>query len=216
MPLNRLQEHIAHTALTLPQARTLALAGGGAMIVHGFTDRATRDVDLFTEVDPDEAIQVAAALREALRREGLEIMPSDRPPRTNRFVVADPAESSACLVEVFADGGRLRSAVRLDIGPVLHPDDLAADKVLALWARAEIRDYVDVSALLRRYEAAALLRLAAAKDAGFTPETFADALDAIRRFEPEDWTAAGVDAAEAIRVRGLVASWSKVLRPVDG
>ncbi|MGH3821566.1 MAG: hypothetical protein ACRDRA_01785 [Pseudonocardiaceae bacterium] len=28
-------------------------------------------------------------------------------------------------------------AVQLDVGPVLHPDDLAADKVLAMWGRGE-------------------------------------------------------------------------------
>jgi len=36
-------------------------------------------------------------------------------------------------VEVFADGGRLHDLVHLDIGAVLHPEDLAADKVLAFW-----------------------------------------------------------------------------------
>jgi hypothetical protein len=39
MPLDSLQERIARTALALPQFRTLARAGGGAMIVHGFVTR---------------------------------------------------------------------------------------------------------------------------------------------------------------------------------
>lgn len=68
MPLDPLQDLIARTALNLPEARTLALAGGGAMIAHGFVTRATHDIDLFTEVDNDEAIRVAAALRAALER----------------------------------------------------------------------------------------------------------------------------------------------------
>lgn len=58
MPLDPLQERIARTALTLPQLRTLALAGGGAMIVHGFVTRPTKDIDLFTEVDAQEARRV--------------------------------------------------------------------------------------------------------------------------------------------------------------
>ncbi|HEX5252621.1 MAG TPA: hypothetical protein VFW69_01890 [Mycobacterium sp.] len=49
MPLDPLQEQIARTALALPQSRTLALAGGGAMIVHGFVNRPTKDIDLFAE-----------------------------------------------------------------------------------------------------------------------------------------------------------------------
>ncbi|HVQ93713.1 MAG TPA: nucleotidyl transferase AbiEii/AbiGii toxin family protein [Mycobacteriales bacterium] len=212
MPLDPLQEHIARTALSLPQAHTLALAGGGAMIAHGFTDRATRDVDLFTEVDPDEAGRIVVALRSRLQDEGLQVIEASRRPHTNRFVVTDPASGSACLVEVFPDGGRLRPTVRLDIGPVLHPDDLAADKTLALWGRAEIRDYVDVVALLDRYPPDTLLRLAAAKDAGFTGASFADALRAIRRFDPEDWTAAGVHADAVARIQELAARWSEELR----
>jgi hypothetical protein len=49
MPLDPLQDRIARIAGTLPEARTVALAGGGAMIVHGFVSRETKDVDLFTE-----------------------------------------------------------------------------------------------------------------------------------------------------------------------
>jgi hypothetical protein len=65
MPLDPLQERIARTALALPEARTLALAGGAAMIAHGFVTRSTKDIDLFTEVDDHEAIQIAATLRRA-------------------------------------------------------------------------------------------------------------------------------------------------------
>ena len=36
MPLDPLQKRIIRTALALPQARTLALAGGCAVIVNGF------------------------------------------------------------------------------------------------------------------------------------------------------------------------------------
>jgi hypothetical protein len=53
MPLDSLQKRVARTALALPEARSLALAGGGAMIVHGFVTRETQDVDLFTELDDD-------------------------------------------------------------------------------------------------------------------------------------------------------------------
>jgi hypothetical protein len=151
MPLDALQERITQTALALPEARTLALAGGGPMIAHGLVDRVTHDVDLFTEIDPDEAVHVATALRKALVSAGLQITPAARPPHTNRFVVHDPIGGLSCEVEVFPDGGRLRPTVRLAVGPVLHLDDLAADKVLALWGRAEVRDYIDVVALLDRY-----------------------------------------------------------------
>jgi hypothetical protein len=121
MPLDPLQDRIARIALGLPEARTLALAGGGAMIVHGFIDRETRDIDLFTEVDDREAVSVAAALRATLERQGLATRDAMRPPHDHRFVVTDAVGGRECTVEVFADGGRLQPRVVLGIGPVPAP-----------------------------------------------------------------------------------------------
>ncbi len=75
----------------------------------------------------------------------------------NRFIAIDPASGTGVQVEVFPDGGRLHAPVQLDVGPVLLQDDLAADKVLAMWGRGEPRDYLDVVALLGLYDHDALL-----------------------------------------------------------
>lgn len=211
MPLDPLQEKIARTALALPEARTLALAGGGAMITHGFVDRATKDIDLFTEIDDQEAVRVVVALRKALKDEELITRDTERPPLDHRFVVVDPNTGAECTVEIFADGGRLRGLVALDVGPVLHPDDLAADKVLALWDRARPRDYFDVDALLGRYGPDRLLELAATKDAGFTTATFVDALRAIARLGPADWAEDGVPAGEVECLRSRFDAWREQL-----
>jgi hypothetical protein len=93
---------------------------------------------------------------------------AERPPLDHRFVTVDPATGAECTVEVFADGGRLHDRVTLDLGPVLHPDDLAADKMLALWGRARPRDFFDVAALIDGYGYERLLELSEAKDSGFT------------------------------------------------
>lgn len=211
MPLHPLQDLIVRTASALPEAHTIALAGGGAMIAHGFVDRATQDVDLFTEIDDAEARQVTAALRAALRDRGLESRDADRPPADHRFVAVDPADGSECTVEVFADGGRLQARVMLDVGPVLHPDDLAADKVLALWGRARPRDFYDVHALMRHYTPDSLLQLAVAKDAGFTIETFLDALNAIKRLTEADWDEDGISADAVPQLTSLFAEWRAAL-----
>jgi hypothetical protein len=207
MPLDPLQERIARTALALPEARTLALAGGGAMIAHGFVTRETKDIDLFTEIDDAEAVRVAAALRRALHEQNLTTRDGDRPPFEHRFVAVDAATGRECTVEVFADGGRLRGVVGLDVGPVLHPDDLAADKTLALWARARPRDFLDVQALLDRYGPDRLLELAAAKDSGFTIATFLDALRAIARLGPADWAEDGIDSGTAQQLNVAFTTW---------
>jgi hypothetical protein len=58
-----LHDRIVRLAAQLPEARTVALAGGGAMLAHDLVDRLTQDVDLFTDRDAEEAVAVAAALR---------------------------------------------------------------------------------------------------------------------------------------------------------
>lgn len=215
MPLDPLQDLIVRTASALPEAHTIALAGGGAMISHGFVDRATQDVDLFTEIDDAEARDVTAALRSALRKRGLEARDADRPPADHRFVAVDPIDGSECTVEVFADGGRLQPRVMLDVGPVLHPDDLAADKVLALWGRARPRDFYDVHALMQHYTRDGLLRLAATKDAGFTTVTFLDALNAIKRLTDADWAEDGIRPDDVPNLQGVFAEWRARLATED-
>ncbi|MDI3298799.1 MAG: nucleotidyl transferase AbiEii/AbiGii toxin family protein, partial [Bacillota bacterium] len=61
--------------------------------------------------------------------------------------------------------------------PVRSLPDLAADKTLALFGRAALRDFVDVYMLTRtRYDFERLMDLAARKDPGFDRSLFAKAL----------------------------------------
>jgi hypothetical protein len=63
---------------------------------------------------------------------------------------------------------RKNEPILLAIGPVLHADDAAANKVCALFGRAEVHDYVDVAAILAsgRYSEEGLVRLAEEHDPG--------------------------------------------------
>ena len=67
---------------------------------------------------------------------------------------------------------------------MLHPADAVANKLCALYGRAEVRDYIDVHGVLQdgRYAREDLLRLATDHDPGFDPAQFAEALRAVRRF----------------------------------
>jgi hypothetical protein len=75
------------------------------------------------------------------------------------------------MIEIAHDA-RIREAVQLSFGRVLHPDEVAADKTLALFGRAAARDLVDVAALLVPYTLEQLCELAAEKDAGFDRRVF--------------------------------------------
>jgi len=108
----------------------------------------------------------AAALRTALTTAGFEIQKAVKSPHENCFVVFEPTSGHVVQVEIFPDGGRLQPRVVMDIGTVLHRDDIAADKMLTLWARAEPHDFVGVVALREKYEGPRILELAAEKDRG--------------------------------------------------
>jgi hypothetical protein len=69
---------------------------------------------------------------------------------------------------------------------LLSLDELAADKVLALFGRAAARDYQDVTALRRHFSWTVLLELASEKDARFSIERFLDAIAAFERLDPDD------------------------------
>jgi hypothetical protein len=66
----------------------------------------------------------------------------------------------------------------MDVGPVLHIDDVVAGKMSALFTRAEPRDFLDVDAAVvtSRYTREQLLELAEQADAGFDRRVFADLL----------------------------------------
>lgn len=108
------------------------------------TDRPTQDVDLFTP-DHSEVTRLADALVVALGTEGARVGVERRGPGFTRLAVT-VADGRSAVVEVAHDV-RIRQAVQLSFGKVLHPDEVAADKTLALFGRAAARDLVDVAAL---------------------------------------------------------------------
>ncbi|MFY1657723.1 nucleotidyl transferase AbiEii/AbiGii toxin family protein [Micromonospora sp. WMMD1274] len=76
---------------------------------------------------------------------------------------------------------RSASPIVLDVGPVLHLDDVIGTKVAAMVTRAQPRDYIDVAAALGRYSRNDLLGLARRADPALTDEEFQDALQRLDR-----------------------------------
>lgn len=86
------------------------------------------------------------------------------------------------------------ATTQLDVGPVLHPYDAVANKVIALFGRAAPRDYLDVNAALAsgRYTPERLLELAEEHDAGFDRPNFAQALQAVDRWPDREQAVYGI------------------------
>lgn len=205
--LDPLQERVARRALSMPGAESLALAGGGAMLAHRLVERPTQDVDMFTpEADVTD---LADGLVAALSSDGLAVVVEAHTATYVRLTVTE-LSGRACKVEVARDA-RIRPSVLLEIGAVLHVEEIAADKMLALFGRAAARDFVDVAALRRRFSAERLLDLAAEKDPGFDRRYFAEALRSVTRLEEDDFTALGLSVSDVTALRDLAIGWADVL-----
>lgn len=104
---------------------------------------------------------------------------------------------------------RAQPPVQMDLGPVLHADDVMAGKVDALYNRAAARDFLDIDAAIvtGRYTLHQLCDLARNADAGFDQQMFAAMVRHIERLDDEDFTEYGLTATDVTALRGRVAAW---------
>lgn len=141
----------------------------------------------------------------AYRGEGFEVQVDHQTETFARLQVSDRASPQAQhRVELVANW-RIQPPIQMDVGPVLHSDDVMAGKMDALYNRAAARDFLDVDAALvsGRYTLERLCELAEAVDAGFDRRMFAEMVRSIDRFDDEDFTQYGIaaDAVPALRRR---------------
>lgn len=212
MPVDAFYRDVARIALTVATKHGFVLGGGVAWLVNGLVERPTEDVDLFTDTAGGveaAAGEVAAALAAAgyrvVREEADELfegMDAD----LREFLVAGPERAlrlTLCRLD------RHRAPVVMDLGPVMHLDDLVATKVAALVNRREVRDYIDVAAALERYQLGRVLELAHAADPGLDPEDVADAGRYLDRLDDARFARYGLGGREIARLRERLAQWPR-------
>jgi Nucleotidyl transferase AbiEii toxin, Type IV TA system len=141
-------------------------------------------------------------------REGFQVETELRTASFARLEVRSAAQSAK--VELGLDWRR-NEPIRLAVGPVLHADDAVANKVCALFGRAEVRDYIDVDAILAscRHTEDELLDLAADHDPGFDHLRFAEALAAIDRLPDSLFQPYGMSPADASALRERMRAWAR-------
>ena len=146
------------------------IAGGVALAVALDTHRLSRDLDVFH--DTTEAV-ARTWDRDRARLEGVGYAVRTLRERPG-YVEAVVSRHGHDLVVEWARDSAFRFfplVEHADLGLVLHPFDLATNKVLALVGRLEARDWVDVIACHERLQPLGYLAWAACgKDPGFTPQ----------------------------------------------
>lgn len=203
--LTPLQEQVAAIVASLAEAESFALAGGAALIARGDVHRQTRDLDFFG-LTPDAVDRLVPAVDRALQKAGLVVRHIQENPGFARLIVE--SDDDRTELDLAADA-RLFPAEPGEPAPMLSGQELAVDKVLAVFGRAEARDFVDLAAVAARYGLDRLFELAAEKDHGFTPELFAEMAGRFSRLRPDEF---GLDPQQHEQLERKVIAWQELAR----
>jgi hypothetical protein len=206
-PLTALQVQTARLFFSLADSSGFAVAGGAALIARGLIDRQTMDVDLFLlDASQSAVASAAAALEAAMDGQGWSHARVIDQHDFIRLTISDGQDN--LIVDLGRDSPATEPADSTSLGPTLSSRDLAARKTLALFGRAEGRDFTDVYALAQRYGRDRLLDWAAEDDPGFDRQIFAGMLATIDRLADDDLP---VDTSEAAAVRAYIHGWAAEL-----
>lgn len=144
-------------------------AGGAALNELLGAPRLSRDVDLFH--DTERALDASWAADRALLEGNGYVVRALR--ERASFVEAEVTRGPDSLLLQWARDSAYRFfplVEHAELGLVLHPFDLATNKMLALVGRLEVRDWVDiVECDERRQQLGYLAWAACGKDLGFSP-----------------------------------------------
>jgi predicted nucleotidyltransferase component of viral defense system len=193
--LSPLQRQVAEIVAALEEAEGFALAGGAALIARGEVERQTRDLDFFG-LTGEAVDRLVPAVDRALRAAGFAVQHVQENPGFARLLVESGDERTE--VDLAADA-RLFPTEPGDPAPTLSGEELAVDKLLAVFGRAEARDFVDLMAVEPRYGLDRLCRLAAEKDRGFRPRVLADMLGSFSRLRREEFDLTDAGYAQLTR-----------------
>lgn len=211
--MDPLQNRMATVGLRALADDGFVLAGGYALRAHGFGERDSDDIDLFTNVvDTGRFATAVERLTAAYRDDGLAVEVARQAPLFARLVVTGEDGTSA-KADLGVDH-RASPPVKLAVGLVLSEQDSVGSKVGAVYSRLEPRDLMDLQAVLDsgRYDTDALLALADQREA--TPldrPMFASQLLAGSRLPDSGFERYGATEDLIARIRATATAWSERL-----
>jgi len=193
-------------AVLLPaRGSGLLLAGGAALVAQHLTTRPTQDLDFFTRVGATNVPAARDALEVAAHEQGWSIERIRDEATFCRLVIHGADD---LLVDLALDSPPQQPATASLIGPTFAPEELAGRKVVALFDRAEARDFADVLELSRHFTKKDLLQQAALVDPGFDQQIFAQMLRSLPRFSDQDLP---TPETRIPALRDFFATWAKEL-----
>lgn len=206
--LTEFQLEVAREFFTLPESRGFLLAGGGALAAQELTHRPTHDLDFFTGPGRGDVATACDAFENAATARGWSVERVRDTETFRRLVVLGP---DSLLVDLALDTPPSRPPVASVAGPTFDLEELAGRKTLALFDRAEARDFTDVFLLVDHFGKDILLKRASEVDGGFDRQVFSQMLGTLARFEDAELPIADGVKAE---LRAFFEEWAQELRPL--
>jgi hypothetical protein len=207
--LTPFQIAVAELFFSLPESDGFLLAGGAALAAQHLTSRPTRDLDLFTRSGHATVPAARDAFELAAAGHGWSVRRIRDDITFCRLVVSG---EETLLVDLALDAPPQLPPSQSIAGPTFGLEELAGRKLLALFDRAEARDFADVYTLVQRYDTATLLSRAAQVDPGLNPTILADMIGSLARFDDADIP---IDAESVANLRDFFARWQCELRSRD-
>jgi hypothetical protein len=205
--LTPLQIEVARIFFDLETSEGFLVAGGAALLASELIARPTEDLDLFASSPTTSVTGAKQALVAALEHRDHDVSLIQDSPTFCRMLVRQAGEE--VLVDLAIDSPPHAAPTVTVLGPTLAPVELAVRKLLALFGRAEARDFADVYLLVQRFGKETLLREAESLDAGFDRTVLARMLGTLGRFEDEEIPLSDNDLPAA---KAFFRSWIAELR----
>ncbi len=181
--LTRSQLDVAAAFFALHESEGFVVVGGAALITLELVDRLTEDLDFFVSI-PGRVAIASKALMEVAELRGWSVAVVRDTDSFQRLEIV--CDDELVRVDLALDSAARLPIIRSPIGPTLAPLELAGRKLLALFDRAQPRDFIDVYELVRRFGADRVLASAEDIDPGFQIEHLVVALGRINAFGPAD------------------------------
>lgn len=205
--LTEFQTTVAQLFFGLPASNGFLLAGGSALLASGLTTRPTHDLDFFGGLHDVNLPAARDQFEAAVTRRG---WTSSRLHDTATFVRLHVVgeDEDELIVEFAIDAPAGQPPVMTIVGPTFAAEELAGRKLLALFGRAEARDFTDVHVLALRFGRETLLEQAAAVDSGLDRNVLAEMMRSLARFTDDELPIGADDVDE---LRAYFAEWAHEL-----
>ena len=208
MPLTALQKDVL-AVLAGNRSEESHFAGGIVLNAADDSARFSHDFDIFHEL-AEEVTRASNRDVESLRRTGFQVETPSRCGEWEKEATFRKARirraGESVEIDWAADSAFRFFPIERDplLGWRLHLFDIATNKALALSARTETRDYVDIVELHRSYPLPAICWAACGKDPGFSPLSL---LKMMRRFAKISPTELDKIKARALDPKLLKLAW---------